>query len=142
MNTYTIKQVAERLGIPATTIRYYDKEGLLSDIERKASGYRAFSETDVEKLETIECLKKSGMSIREIRQVMEWSRPGFAEHDKIIEMYEQRRQIVVEQVEELQKTLEFIECHKNYHIACRDNDQETIKAEYAHCAALLKELKK
>ena len=61
---------------------------------------------------------------------------------KIIEMYEQRRKIVVEQIEELQKTLEFIECHKNYHAACRDNDKETIKAEYAHCAALLKELKK
>lgn len=44
---YTIKKVAERMNLTPSTIRYYDKEGLLPFIERKASGYRLFAESDI-----------------------------------------------------------------------------------------------
>lgn len=47
--SYTIKEVSQMLDIPATTIRYYDNEGLLPYITRKESGYRQFEEGDEEK---------------------------------------------------------------------------------------------
>ena len=67
--TYTIGQVSEMFGIPVSTLRYYDKEGLFPNMQR-VSGIRKFSGTELEALRVIECLKKSGMEIRDIKQFM------------------------------------------------------------------------
>lgn len=57
---YTIGEMEKSLGIPASTLRYYDKEGLLPFVERTTSGIRMFSERDYEWLKMIECMKKAG----------------------------------------------------------------------------------
>ena len=62
MKKYTIKDAAEIMKVPASTIRYYDKEGLLPFVGRDASGYRVFTEKDLATLRVIDCLKKTGMS--------------------------------------------------------------------------------
>ncbi|MBQ6834903.1 MAG: MerR family transcriptional regulator [Lachnospiraceae bacterium] len=106
---YTIKEVSEMFHIPTTTLRYYDKEGLLPYVERKESGYRSFSETDIQMLRVIECLKKSGMSIKEIRQFADWVQMGDASIKERLEMFRNRKHAVEQQMEELKKTLELIE---------------------------------
>ncbi|MEI3272239.1 MAG: MerR family transcriptional regulator [Gemmiger formicilis] len=55
---YTVGEMARRLGVPASTIRYYDKEGLLPFVGRSSGGIRVFTEKDFEWLRIIECLKK------------------------------------------------------------------------------------
>ena len=62
---YTIGQVSERFGLPISTLRYYDKEGLFPTIQRD-SGIRKFGEKELEALRVIECLKKSGLEIKDI----------------------------------------------------------------------------
>ena len=66
---YTIGQVSRMFDLPISTLRYYDKEGLFPDMQR-SSGIRKFSEKELEALRVIECLKKSGMEIRDIKQFM------------------------------------------------------------------------
>ena len=66
--TYTIKEASDITGIPATTLRYYDKEGILPFLERKESGHRMFSEQDLSMLRIIECLKCTGM-INPVKEV-------------------------------------------------------------------------
>ena len=68
---YTIGEMAKRLGVPASTLRYYDKQGLFPNMER-VSGIRKFGDTEIEALRVIECLKKAGMEIKDIRQFMDW----------------------------------------------------------------------
>lgn len=63
---YTVGEMAKMLGVPASTLRYYDKEGLLPFVGRSASGIRMFRESDLEWLRIIGCMKKAGMSIRDI----------------------------------------------------------------------------
>ncbi|GAB6384579.1 hypothetical protein DAT1711_07360 [Enterococcus cecorum] len=58
MSTYTIKDAAKLMNVPPSTIRYYDKEGLIPFIERKESGYRIFTEEALSALKIIDCLKK------------------------------------------------------------------------------------
>ena len=70
---YTIGQVSEMFNIPASTLRYYDKEGLFPAMQRN-SGIRRFSEKDIEALRVIECLKQSGLEIKDIKQFMIWTR--------------------------------------------------------------------
>lgn len=65
----TIKQASERISIPASTIRYYDNEGLLPFIERDENGYRMFKEEDLFWLELIGCMRATGMSIETLRHV-------------------------------------------------------------------------
>lgn len=106
---YTIREVSEMFQIPATTLRYYEKEGLLPYVGRKESGYREFSEGDVQMLRVIECLKKSGMSIKEIRQFADWVQMGDSSLKERLEMFQHRKQAVEQQMEELKKTMELIE---------------------------------
>lgn len=72
--SYTIQQVANMTGIPATTLRYYDKEGLLPFLERRSSGYREFSDIDLASLQIVQCLKATGMSVAEMKQFSDWVR--------------------------------------------------------------------
>lgn len=52
----TIGQIAELFNLPISTLRYYDKEGLFPDLQRKAE-IRHFGEPEIEALRVIECLK-------------------------------------------------------------------------------------
>lgn len=56
---YSIGQVSEMFGIPVSTLRYYDKEGLFPNLERSGST-RRFGEGELELLRVIDCLKKTG----------------------------------------------------------------------------------
>ncbi len=105
---YTIKQAAEMMNVTPTTLRYYDKQGLLPFMERKDSGYRVFSDHDIAMLHVIECLKKTGMSIKDIRQFSKWAQMGDDSLKERHEMFLDRKRAVEAQIAELQETLEFI----------------------------------
>ena len=67
---YTIRQVAQRTGIPASTLRFYETRGLLRRVRRDAHGVRAYSDADLDRLGTITCLKNTGMGIGEMARFM------------------------------------------------------------------------
>ena len=73
---YTIGQVSEMFDLPITTLRYYDKEGLLPFVARSSGGIRQFRESDIEWLRVIGCMKKAGMSIKDIRQELKQQPEG------------------------------------------------------------------
>ena len=62
---YTVGEMAKLLGVPASTLRYYDKEGLLPFVERSPGGMRMFQEKDYEWLQIIGCLKKDRYAAEE-----------------------------------------------------------------------------
>ncbi len=108
---YTIQEVSSMTGIPSSTLRYYDKEGLLPFLTRSARGYRLFSERDLTTLQLLECLKSTGMSIREMKQYARWLEEGDASLQERYDMFRNRKAIVREQMEELRRRMDVIE-HK------------------------------
>lgn len=82
--TYTIKEVADKVGLSAYTLRFYDKQGLLPFVSRNESGYRAFTDGDLHLLHTIICLKNTGMAISAIANisVMSWQVPNRLHNDE------------------------------------------------------------
>lgn len=126
---YTIGEVARKVGITASTLRYYDKEGLLRQVARTQGGVRAFTDADLETLRMIECLKSTGMPIRDIRQFMDWCQAGDSTLERRREMFHERRQLVLQQMEELRRTLATIEykCWF-YEQACKLGSSEAAKA--------------
>lgn len=73
---YTIGEMAKKLNVAPSTLRYYDKEGLLPFVERSGGGIRMFKDSDFEWLSIIECLKKTGMPIKEIKNFIDWCMEG------------------------------------------------------------------
>ncbi|MBC8528211.1 MerR family transcriptional regulator [Christensenellaceae bacterium NSJ-44] len=99
--TYTIGQVAKKMGISAFTLRYYDKEGLLPFVRRDENGVRIFEESDLEFLRVIDCLKKTGMPIKDIRTFIVWTTQGDASLQQRYDMFMARKREVDRQLEQL-----------------------------------------
>lgn len=109
MMQYTVGQMAKRLGVAPSTLRYYDKEGLLPYVERSEGGIRVFKESDYEWLSIIECLKQSGLSIKEIRRYIDLCRQGDATISQRLQLFVNRRRAVQQQMAQLQKTLDLLD---------------------------------
>ena len=78
---YTIGQVSAMFNLPVSTLRYYDKEGFFPNLERKGN-IRYFSDNELEALRIIECLKKSGLEIKDIKQFFVWVSEGSSSYEK------------------------------------------------------------
>lgn len=105
---YTVGEMAKVLNVNTSTLRYYDSEGLLPFVERSSGGMRMFSEKDYETLMVINCLKKSGLTIREIKRFIEMAMQGDETIKQRLELFNTRREAVQKQIAELQQTLRLL----------------------------------
>ena len=125
---YTIGQVAEMFGLPISTLRYYDKQGLFPRMQR-VSGIRRFSETEIEALRVIECLKKAGMEIKDIRQFMAWCVEGAATYPKRKALLEEQKAHVEAEIERMNRTLDMLKFKCWYYTqAIKDGSEDAIPA--------------
>lgn len=123
---YTIGQVAEMFDLPISTLRYYDKEGLFPEITR-SSGIRKFGDKEIEALRVIECLKKSGLEIRDIKQFMQWCQQGSETYAQRRALFLRQAESVEAQIGRLEKTLDMIrfKCWY-YEQAIRDGNEDRL----------------
>ena len=105
---YTVKEVAEKTGQTPYTVRYYLKEGLFPAIERASNGTRLFRERDIESFYMIECMKRCGMTIGEIRQYMDWLQEGDGNIDKCLELLRQKQAALDRELRRLQECVEAV----------------------------------
>ncbi len=103
---YTVGEIAKKLNVAPSTLRYYDKEGLLPFVERSDSGIRMFKDSDMEGLRVIECLKRTGMPIKDIKVFMELCQLGDATINERLALIDKQRETVLEQQKQLQETLD------------------------------------
>lgn len=102
---YSIQEAAQKLGLTPSTLRYYDKIGLLPNLRRSASGIRIFSEQDIQWLGLICCLKNSGMPLEEIRHFMELCLQGEESCEQRRQMLQKHRESILSQIQSLEKSL-------------------------------------
>ena len=104
---YTIGQVSKMFGLPISTLRYYDKEGLFPNMER-SNGIRRFGERELETLRVIECLKKSGMEIKDIRQFMAWCAQGSSTYPQRRAMFVKQKESVEAEIARMNRVLDML----------------------------------
>lgn len=102
---YTVGEMAKQLGVAPSTLRYYDKEGLLPFVERSGGGMRMFKEEDFQWLKIISCLKKTGMPLCDIKEYIEMSLAGDDTLEARLAIFQRQRDVVAKQAEELNQTL-------------------------------------
>ena len=106
--TYTISQVAKKMGVTVPTLRYYDKEGLLPFVDKKPDGTRVFKDEDFQGLAIITCMKNSGLQIKDIKKYMDLCQEGDSSLQERLEIFFERKEAVQKQIEELNKVMETI----------------------------------
>ncbi len=103
--TYTVGQMAKMLGLAGSTLRYYDKKAFfpLWNVLPAVSG--CFGEKDYEWLQIIECLKKAGMPIKDIKKYIVLLQQGDSTIQERLELFQHQRTVLLEQMASLQQTL-------------------------------------
>ena len=102
---YSIGQVAKKTGLGVHTLRYYEKEGLLPFVRKSGSGLRIYSDSDIGWLGMIECLKGTGMTLKGIKQYIDWYIEGDSTLEQRLEMFKRQKVKLEEQLAELQKNM-------------------------------------
>ena len=125
---YTIGQVAEMFDLPISTLRYYDKQGLFPRLERE-SGIRKFSNNEIEALRVIECLKKSGLEIKDIKLFMDWCVEGASTYADRLDLIQKQRERVESEIRQMHKTLDMLKYKCWYYSqALKDGNEDTARA--------------
>ena len=125
---YTIGQISEMFNIPISTLRYYDKEGFFPNLERKGN-IRLFGDNEIEAIHIIECLKQSGLEIKDIKQFFEWVIEGPSSYKKRKELFEHRKTAVKNEIKQLEKTVAMLEFKCWYYdTAIADGNEDKINA--------------
>ena len=109
MNYYSISEVSARYNIPESTLRYYEKKGLLTLVERDEAGRRLYSEDQVSLLETVICLKNTHMPIKGIKQYMAWVMEGDSTIEHRLEMMRTHKQEVLNEIAVMTESLNGID---------------------------------
>ena len=123
---YSIGQVSELFDIPVSTLRYYDKEGLFPRLER-SNGIRRFGEQELELLRIIDCLKKTGLEIKDIKRFVEMVQEGPSTYGERRELFEARKVQAEQEIELMQKALAMVEFKCWYYeTAQKDGGEERL----------------
>ncbi len=113
--THSIGEVSEMLDISISTLRYYDKEGLLPLINRTSGNIRVFDEADIECLKMIECLKTTGMQIKDIKLFFEWCEEGDSTIEKRYNLFLKQKEKTEKQIALLQNALDRVNYKCEYY---------------------------
>src|SRR5262245_31498678 len=107
----TIADAARESGVSAYTLRYYERAGLIDDIDRADSGHRRYSEDDLAWIRALQCLRATGMPIREIRRYADLVRAGDGNEAERLALLREHRTAVLARLAEVQRHLAFVD-HK------------------------------
>lgn len=123
---YTVGEMAKYLDVAPSTLRYYDKEGLLPFVERSHSGIRMFKDTDYEWLQIINCLKKTGMPLKDIKDFIYMAMAGDETIDERLELFKKQKAVIENQIAELQDTLNTLNFKCWYYQTAKDAGSTSI----------------
>ncbi len=121
---YSIGEISKMFQLPISTLRYYDKEGLFPHLKR-VNGVRQFSESEIETLRVIDCLKRSGLEIKDIKEYMALCSLGNATLKQRKAIFEKQKEEVLQEMEKLQKVLSMLNYKCWYY---EKNDEAYVQA--------------
>ncbi len=98
-----IGELAERAGISTKAIRYYEQIGILAPPARTPSGYRAYDETTLGRLEFVRAAQALGFTLGEIRQILAFRDDGQAPCAHVTELVLRRATDLERRIAELQQ---------------------------------------
>jgi len=126
---YLIGEVSKLLGLSIPTLRYYDEKHMIPNLQKDSNGKRIFTEANITDIKIIQCLKKAGLSIKEIQDFMQLVSQGDDSLAERLEVFKIMRQNVLEEIADLEYTLQVVDYKISYYSkAVADGTEKYIKA--------------
>ncbi len=105
---YSIGEISKMFNLNISTIRYYDNIGLLPGINKR-NGIRVFCEKEIEELKIIECLKKSGLKIEDIKNYFDLCARGSDTYKERYDLFLKQKENVLDEIDRLKKVIDTID---------------------------------
>lgn len=106
---YTMKETCQKVGISYETLRYYCNEGLVPNVRRDKNNYRNFSERNINWLKSLQCLKKCGMGIQDMKRYMNLCMSGKSTIPERKQLLAIQREYLLRKIDELNESIDFID---------------------------------
>lgn len=126
MKSFLIGDISKMYGISQDTLRYYDKAGLLPFVKKNQAGLRVFTEDDLGYIEVIDCLKRSGIPVKEIAKFMDWCVEGDKTLPQRYAFMVEQEAVLEKKIHELQAQLDFLRWKKWYYQIANEAGTEKI----------------
>lgn len=126
MKSFLIGDMSKMYGISQDTLRYYDKAGLLPFVKKNQAGRRVFTEDDLGYIEVIDCLKRSGIPVKEIAKFMDWCVEGDKTLPQRYAFMVEQEAVLEKKIHELQAQLDFLRWKKWYYQIANEAETEKI----------------
>ena len=112
---FTPKEVCEEVGISYETLKFYCNEGLVPNVKRDKNNYRIFDEKNIAWLKGLQCLKKCGMSIKDMKLYMNYCMEGPSTIPERKEMLNKLNESLVKKINDLNECIDFIENKQTFY---------------------------
>jgi len=143
MNYFTLQEVVNRSGLSEHTLRYYERIGLLDQVQRDgSSGHRRYTAEDLQIIEVMACLRATGMSIDDMRKFLELGREGQAGAQELAELFEAHRKKLEIEVAKKQQHLRYLEYKVEFWKAVMAGDEAKMSEISSVTAEMAKQLTK
>ncbi|HJF85498.1 MerR family transcriptional regulator [Megamonas hypermegale] len=109
---YTMKQACKLTNLPYETLKFYCNEGLIPNIKRDKNNYRVFDERNIRWINNMQCLKRCGMSIKEMKDYLKLCLEGQPTIPARMEMLAKHRKELLAKINELNENLAYLD-YKN-----------------------------
>lgn len=105
----TMKEACEQVGITYETLRFYCNEGLVPNVKRDKNNYRNFDERNINWLKSLQCLKKCGMGVQDMKRYMELCLEGVSSIPERKELLAARKKLLLKQIDEIHESIDYID---------------------------------
>ncbi len=103
-----IGEVSKTTGLSLDTLRYYEKIGIVNNVERTSGGKRIYSQQNIDQINFISCMKKAGCSLEVIKEYMKLYEAGDATRSERIELLEGQKEKLLNKVEEINSSIDYL----------------------------------
>ena len=123
---YTPKEVCQQVGISYETLKFYCKEGLVPEVKRDKNNYRIFDEKNIAWLKGLQCLRKCGMSIKDMKLYMNYCIEGPSTITQRKEMLNESKKSLLKKINEINECIDFIDNKQSFYDDVLDGKIEYI----------------
>lgn len=115
MSCYTIREVAARFHLPASTLRYYEETALLPPVPKNKAGQRMYGEEHIGRLYAIECFKNTGMSIAQMKDFFTYEADEETHIDDMLSLLGAQKAELEHKLKNLNDAYAHIRCKLDYY---------------------------
>ncbi|MFE4430728.1 MerR family transcriptional regulator [Peribacillus butanolivorans] len=112
---YSMKEVCKQVGMTYETLKFYCNEGLIPNVKRDKRNYRVFDDKDVAWIKSLSCLKKCGMSIKEMKEYLNLCLIGESSISKRKSILEFKKKALLEKLQEIEESIDYIDTKQQFY---------------------------